>query len=133
MKTLNFSSARFTCGQQALQDRASTLFNQLVIFGDSLTDPGNVYNVTRAANVLIPGVIPISPAVPPYDSKGRITNGDPSGDRRSIWVDFVSDKLNQTVKPSTELTFYDSSVHPTPPYLPPKDPGSACSGITALQ
>lgn len=121
MKTLCLSNARFTSQRQALQDRSPHLFDQFVIFGDSLTDPGNVYNVTRAANALIPGVIPISPQVPPYDSKGRITNGDPLGDPRSIWVDFLSEKLNQNVRPSTELAFYNPSVHPTPPYLP-QDP-----------
>lgn len=46
-------------------------FSQFYVFGDSLSDTGNVFNASG-------GLIPPDP---PY-SQGRFSNGD-------IWVDFV--------------------------------------------
>jgi phospholipase/lecithinase/hemolysin len=103
----------------------SDIFDRLYVFSDSLSDPGNVFNTTKAANNILisidprlAGLIPIEPPVPPYDSEGRITNGDPE-DPRSIWVDFLADDLNidSPIAASTSLT-----VIPDPSILPPPDP-----------
>ena len=62
---------------------AST-FSKFYIFGDSLSDTGNVFSVTggleNPENALPPS--------PPY-APGRFSNGD-------IWVDFVGDELGLT-------------------------------------
>ncbi|MEM9136330.1 MAG: SGNH/GDSL hydrolase family protein [Cyanobacteria bacterium P01_F01_bin.42] len=110
-----------------------TSFNQLLIFGDSLTDPGNVFNVTVATNAIFPGIVPISPAVPPYDSRGRITNGDPLGlDSRSTWADFLADSLGFEVQQSTALALYDPAVQPSPPFMPPADPSAPAPVLAVL-
>lgn len=103
-----------------------TLFSRLYVFGDSLSDPGNIFNTTTAANAFpfLENLIDIDPPVPPYDSQGRITNGNPDDPSRSIWVDFLADALNLDgfAVPSTSLT-----VIPTPPpeLVPPPDPSLA--------
>jgi phospholipase/lecithinase/hemolysin len=109
------------------------MFDRLYVFSDSLSDPGNVFNTTTAVNdfanagnnfanliapifpniagllsnfaTLIAQEVPISPPVPPYDSQGKITNGDPQDPNRSIWVDFLASELDiDPVVSSTSLT-----------------------------
>ncbi|MGB3642769.1 MAG: SGNH/GDSL hydrolase family protein [Rivularia sp. (in: cyanobacteria)] len=58
-------------------------FSQFYVFGDSLSDTGNVFTAT---SLLDPeNVIPPSP---PY-APGRFSNGD-------VWVDFVGDEIGLT-------------------------------------
>ena len=99
---------------------SSDMFDRLYVFSDSLSDPGNVFNTTTALNEFpfVAGLIPVQPPVPPYDSQGRITNGDPE-DPRSIWVDFLASELNldTAVVASTSLT-----VIPDPSLIPPPNP-----------
>lgn len=69
-------------------------FSQFYVFGDSLSDTGNLFNAT---NLLDPeNAIPPSP---PY-APGRFSNGD-------IWVDFVGDKIGLTpttfIPPQTNI------------------------------
>jgi phospholipase/lecithinase/hemolysin len=62
-------------------------FNQLFVFGDSLSDPGNVFNVTKAANQLgLP--VDITPQSPPYFN-GRFSDGP-------VWVEELGSKLGLT-------------------------------------
>ena len=55
--------------------------DRVYFFGDSLSDTGNLFDLTD-------GNFPNEPYAP-----GRFSNGD-------IWVDYLTDKLNLTVKPS---------------------------------
>ena len=98
-------------------------FNRLYVFGDSLSDPGNIFNTTTAVNDIFTNInpalaelTPIQPPVPPYDSQGKLTNGNPEDPNRSIWVDFLADMLNidGSIVPSTSLT-----VISDPSLLPP--------------
>ncbi|MDJ0733430.1 MAG: SGNH/GDSL hydrolase family protein [Nostocaceae cyanobacterium] len=94
----------------------ATTFSKMYLFGDSLSDPGNIFNVTTAANQaneLFPGLIsedaiipPIDPPVPPYDESGRISNG-------LIWADYLAEDLGLNLTPSTTLSLF-SPVNPTP-------------------
>ena len=63
-------------------------FDQTYIFGDSLSDTGNVLNYTM-------GQFPTFPYEP-----GRFSNGD-------VWVDYLTDELNLTVNPFTDFTTTD--------------------------
>jgi phospholipase/lecithinase/hemolysin len=75
-------------------------FDRMYVFGDSLSDPGNIFNATTAANQLglPPGSIPpIQPTVPPYDSGGRFSNG-------LNWADYLAQDLGINLKASTELS-----------------------------
>lgn len=65
-------------------------FDQLYVFGDSLSDPGNVFNVTEFTPL-----IPTIPESPPY-FEGRYSNGP-------IWVDQLAKALDLTPTPSTDL------------------------------
>ncbi|WP_293114689.1 SGNH/GDSL hydrolase family protein [Moorena sp. SIO4G3] len=81
-------------------------FTNLYVFGDSLSDPGNVFNISKASNQVNP-TIPITPQSPPY-FQGRFSNGP-------IWVDYLADALDIEVKPSTDL----SVLLPDSPILSP--------------
>ncbi|WP_229424207.1 SGNH/GDSL hydrolase family protein [Moorena producens] len=81
-------------------------FSNLYVFGDSLSDPGNVFNLSKARNRVNP-IIPIIPQSPPY-FEGRFSNGP-------IWVDYLADALDIEVKPSTDL----SVLLPNVPILSP--------------
>lgn len=64
---------------------SAATFSKFFVFGDSLSDTGNVFNATQ-------GAVPPSP---PYFN-GRFSNS-------KNWVDFVGDKLNLTPTRFTEL------------------------------
>ena len=81
-------------------------FTNLYVFGDSLSDSGNTFNITKAGNQLNP-TISIIPQSPPY-FQGRFSNGP-------IWVDYLADALEIEVKRSTDL----SLVLPDSPTLSP--------------
>ncbi len=59
-------------------------FSQFYVFGDSLSDTGNLFNATGG---LVNPETAIPPS-PPY-APGRFSNGD-------IWVDFVADEIGLT-------------------------------------
>ncbi|MGB3757936.1 MAG: SGNH/GDSL hydrolase family protein [Rivularia sp. (in: cyanobacteria)] len=59
-------------------------FSQFYVFGDSLSDTGNLFNAT--GGLLNPETA--IPPSPPY-SQGRFSNGD-------IWVNFVGDEIGLT-------------------------------------
>ena len=61
-------------------------FTSLYVFGDSLSDTGNLY---RATGNLIPP--------PPYFN-GRLSNGP-------LWVEYLAPKLNLTYTPQTNFAF----------------------------
>lgn len=84
---------------------AST-FNHMYVFGDSLSDPGNIFNATTAANQLglPPGSVPpIQPTVPPYDSGGRFSNG-------LVWTDYLAQNLGINLKASTTLSVLSPQI-----------------------
>lgn len=79
-------------------------FSQLYIFSDSLSDSGNIFNLTADLNQIPPELIPpgleippVTPPVPPYDEDGRFSNG-------LVWVDYLAEDLGLTPTPSTELS-----------------------------
>ncbi|MEQ9232460.1 SGNH/GDSL hydrolase family protein [Coleofasciculus sp. E2-BRE-01] len=85
-------------------------FSKMYVFGDSLSDPGNIFNATTAANNLLPeqNEIPIEPPVPPYDEDGRFSNG-------LVWSDYLAEELGINLIPSTELSvLFPGSNIPSP-------------------
>ncbi len=79
-------------------------FNKIYSFSESLSSPGNIFNVTTALNQLPPQLIPpgteippVIPPVPPYDADGRFSDG-------LVWVDYLAEDLGITLTPSTELS-----------------------------
>ena len=73
---------------------ANLKFSKLYVFGDSLSDIGNIYSVTKATNSIDPSIT-ITPPSPPYDN-GRFSNGP-------IWVEDLASELGLTLIPSTQL------------------------------
>jgi phospholipase/lecithinase/hemolysin len=59
--------------------------DKIVLFGDSLSDTGNIYQLTIEAHKAIPA-IPIIPKNPPYFN-GRFSNGP-------VWIDTLSQAMN---------------------------------------
>ncbi|MEM7794075.1 MAG: SGNH/GDSL hydrolase family protein [Cyanobacteria bacterium P01_C01_bin.118] len=97
----------------------SSTISKLYVFGDSLSDAGNVFNATTAVSELppIPGVVlpPVSPPSPPY-FEGRNSNGP-------VWVEYLADKLNLSLTNSTELsTLFPGAPIPSPITLTPNGP-----------
>lgn len=83
---------------------AAVSFSNIYTFSESLSSPGNIFNVTTAFNQLPPELIPpgidippVIPFVPPYDADGRFSNG-------LVWVDYLAEDLGITLTPSTELS-----------------------------
>lgn len=102
--TLIFSLASVIVSTQA----QALSFNKAYVFGDSLSDPGNVFNVTEAVQPfreLLGLDIPIIPPVPLYNSR-RFADG-------LVWVDFLAQELELNLIPSTELP--PSPITLTPP------------------
>lgn len=64
---------------------AAPKFDELVVFGDSLSDTGRIYTIFSNAHKTIP-LIPILPKSPPYYD-GRFSNGP-------VWVEELSTTLN---------------------------------------
>ncbi len=70
-------------------------FSQFYVFGDSLSDTGNLFNATG-------GLVNPETAIPPNPpyAPGRFSNGD-------IWVDFVGDEIGLTpttfIPPQTNI------------------------------
>jgi phospholipase/lecithinase/hemolysin len=98
---LNLNSDRFSYTE--LPD-----FNKLYVFGDSLADPGNIFNATNALQLFNDSFgldIPVTPPSPPYFA-GRFSNG-------LVWVEQLATELNLDPIPSTELsvTFPGSEIN----------------------
>ncbi len=70
-------------------------FSQFYVFGDSLSDTGNIFNATGG----LENPESAFPPSPPY-SEGRFSNGD-------IWVNFVGDEIGLTpitfIPPQTNI------------------------------
>ncbi len=74
-------------------------YSNIYVFGDSLSDPGNIFNVTtflQQSPELLTLDIPITPLSPPY-FEGRFSNGP-------VWVEQLAEDLGITLTPSTELS-----------------------------
>lgn len=63
-------------------------FSQFVVFGDSLSDTGNLFNVTQG--------LPTGPVPPPPYFQGRFSND-------KIWVDYLGDNLGLPPTTITDL------------------------------
>ncbi|MEX0271656.1 SGNH/GDSL hydrolase family protein [Leptolyngbyaceae cyanobacterium UHCC 1019] len=79
-------------------------FTNLYVFGDSLSDTGNLY---RATGNLIPP--------PPYFN-GRLSNGP-------LWVEYLAPKLNLTYTPQTNFAFAGATTGTLNTTLPGGVPG----------
>lgn len=60
-------------------------YNKMVVFGDSLSDNGNLFALTSKIHERYPDV-PVIPLSPPY-YEGRFTNG-------LLWVELLANRLN---------------------------------------
>jgi phospholipase/lecithinase/hemolysin len=71
------------------------MFNQIHVFGESLSDSGNVFTVSTAASQLLPSITPTPPSPPNFE--GRFADG-------LIWVDQIALDLNLNLLPATTLS-----------------------------
>jgi|SRR5579885_3426485 phospholipase/lecithinase/hemolysin len=67
------------------QTTRAAAIDKIVVFGDSLSDNGNIFSLTSFAHNEIP-LIPIIPKDPPY-YQGRFSNGP-------VWVDNLAEAMN---------------------------------------
>ena len=68
-----------------LQNAYAVNIDKIIVFGDSLSDNGNIFALTTNAHKLFPSV-PVLPKNPPY-YEGRFTNGP-------VWVENLAASLN---------------------------------------
>lgn len=80
--------------------QTSTPFSKLYVFGDSLSDQGNIFNITKLANSLEPQ-IPIVPNTPYF--QGRFSNGP-------VWTDYLAAGLGLPIQISTKLSVLSPSI-----------------------
>ncbi len=64
---------------------AATSIEKIIVFGDSLSDNGNLYALTSKLNA-VTSWVPVLPKNPPY-YKGRFSNGP-------VWIEYVAQVLN---------------------------------------
>ena len=108
--TVLFSLAPLTISTKVQALSLSNRYSNLYVFGDSLSDPGNIFNVTEAVQPFRDSLgldIPVTPPVPPYDSDGRFADS-------LVWVDFLAQELDLDLIPSTELTPSPITLTPEP-------------------
>jgi phospholipase/lecithinase/hemolysin len=86
--------------------QASTPFSKLYIFGDSLSDQGNIFNITKFANSLEPQ-LPIVPNSPYFE--GRFSNGP-------VWTDYLAAGLGLPIQISTKLSVLSPSIPISSPF-----------------
>ena len=84
--TLGCANALTTVSAEP-NNAATRNFDQIYVFGDSLSDVGNVYKATQGQ----------SPSSPPY-YKGRYSNGP-------VWVEYLASNLKLTSTPETNFAF----------------------------
>lgn len=80
--------------------QTNATFSKLYIFGDSLSDQGNIFNITKFANSLDSG-IPLVPNSPYFE--GRFSNGP-------LWTDYLSAGLGLPIQISTKLSVLSPSL-----------------------
>ncbi len=74
-------------------------YSNIYVFGDSLSDMGNLFNATTATQQFLSTFdldFPVIPASPPY-FEGRFSNGP-------VWVEKLAEELDIELTPATELS-----------------------------
>ncbi|HEY9799036.1 MAG TPA: SGNH/GDSL hydrolase family protein [Leptolyngbyaceae cyanobacterium] len=104
MKTKVIAASLITISCMLPLKASAQAFSGLYVFGDSLSDTGNTFNISGGLGSPATAI----PPSPPY-SPGRFANGD-------IWVDIVSDKLGLTSTPITN--FFPTLDFTTPLSVP---------------
>jgi phospholipase/lecithinase/hemolysin len=82
-------------------EASAATFSKLYVFGDSLSDPGNIFNATEAVNRLpfVPNLFNLPSALPPSPPyfEGRYSTG-------LIWADYLAQDLGISPTRSTDLS-----------------------------
>ncbi len=73
-------------------DNSNFTFSKIYNFGDSISDQGNIFNLTTSAQPIFD--IPVIPGSPYFE--GRFSNGP-------VWVEKLAADLGLTITPSTQL------------------------------
>ncbi len=102
---INLAGSGALTGLEFRLPSAVPTFSKIYAFGDSLSDPGNLFNATTSvqSSQEISGLdIPVIPPSPPY-FEGRFSNGP-------IWVDNLAEDLGLTITPYTELPVFSPEL-----------------------
>jgi phospholipase/lecithinase/hemolysin len=92
-------SDRLTSPNSAIS-QTSHPFSKLYVFGDSLSDQGNIFNITKFANSLN-SQLPVIPSSLYFE--GRFSNGP-------VWIDYLSAGLGLPLKVSSQLSVFSPSI-----------------------
>ena len=98
---INLAGSGALTGLEFRLPSAVPTFSKIYAFGDSLSDPGNIFNATTSiqSSQEISGLnIPVIPPSPPY-FEGRFSNGP-------VWVENLAEDLELAITPSTELSVF---------------------------
>ncbi|PSB12300.1 phospholipase [Pleurocapsa sp. CCALA 161] len=80
-------------------------FDKIYIFGDSFSDPGNIFNSStflQPFEELLGRDIPVTPPSPPY-FEGRFSNGP-------VWTENLENDLGLTSTPASELSVFNPAL-----------------------
>ena len=98
---INLAGSGALTGLDFILPKAVPTFSKIYTFGDSLSDPGNIFNLTTSVQPLELD-IPVIPPSPPY-FEGRFSNGP-------VWVENLAEDLELAITPSTELSLLSSEI-----------------------
>ena len=102
---INLAGSGALTGLDFILPSADPTFSKIYTFGDSLSDPGNIFNLTTSVQPFEEFLgldIPVIPTSPPY-FEGRFSNGP-------IWVENLAEDLGLTITPSTELSVFSPEI-----------------------
>ena len=86
----------------SFNEDSSSTFSKIYVFGDSLSDQGNIFNLTTSVQPIFNN--PIIPSFPYFE--GRFSDGP-------VWVEDLAADLGLTIIPSTELSAPQPLIAPT--------------------
>lgn len=95
---LNFAGSGALTGID-FSSQGDRAYSNIYVFGDSLSDTGNLFNLTSFAQesqALLGVDLPVIPPSPPY-FEGRFSNGP-------LWVEKLAEELDIDLTPATELS-----------------------------
>ncbi|MBE9166826.1 SGNH/GDSL hydrolase family protein [Pleurocapsales cyanobacterium LEGE 06147] len=111
-----YGSNKCLAGKDNGKFSQANTFSKLYVFGDSLSDSGNLFNATtyvQSFEEFLEVDIPVIPPSPPY-FEGRFSNGP-------VWVENLAEDLGLTLTPSTELSVFNPQFRlPSPVTFTPE-------------
>lgn len=97
--------AKYVTDTPTVESSENKPFDKIYVFGDSFSDPGNIFNSSNFLQTFEESLgrdIPVTPPSPPY-FEGRFSNG-------LVWTENLENDLGLISTPSSELSVFNPSL-----------------------